>query len=205
MEELVMKKFLSLLAAGVITFSCAACGSKDDSSKSDSETTTSAEAEVQIADPVVLLTDVWALYAENEKFAVAGGDFNEENTNMEGPGRYGIADSEAIDAALGFPAASIDKIDDAASLMHMMNANTFTAGAYRVKEGEDAAAVAAAIKDNLAARQWMCGIPEKMLITTTGNYVVAAFGAADIMDNFKTKLTTAYPTTEVVVEEAIAG
>lgn len=199
-----MKKFLSLLAAGVITFSFAACGSKDDSSKADSESTTAAEAEVQIADPVVLLSDVWALYAEDEKFAVAGGDFNEENMNMEGPGRYGIADSEAIDASLGFPAASIDKIDDAASLMHMMNANTFTAGAYRVKDGEDVAAIAAAIKDNLSVRQWMCGIPEKMLITTTGNYIVAAFGAADIVDNFKTKLTTAYPTTEVAFEEAIA-
>ena len=96
-------------------------------------------------------------------------------------------------------------IDGAASLMHAMNANTFTGAAYHVADAGNLDAFVAAMKGAIESNQWMCGFPEKLIIATLGeDYAVVAFGAADIIDNFKTKLTAAYPVTVIAVEEALA-
>ena len=118
-----MKRIIAVLMAAMLMLSLVACGGGTD--------TTTAPAST-IASPLEILNTVWATYADEEKFPAAGGDMTEENMNMEGPGVYGLADTEALDATLGFPAASVAKIDSAASLMHMMNANTFTCGAYHL-------------------------------------------------------------------------
>ena len=54
-------------------------------------------------------------------------------------------------AALGLPETA--KVDQAASLIHMMNQNTFTAAAYHCTD--DADALATALRDNIQQRQWM--------------------------------------------------
>ena len=82
-------------------------------------------------------------------------------------------------------AALADQIDDAASMVHMMNANQLTAAAYRLVDGTDAAAFAKDYKANLDSRQWMCGFPEKFVVIGSGNYVVTAFGNTMNIDNFK--------------------
>ena len=35
----------------------------------------------------------------------------------------------------------------------------------------------------------MCGFPEKFVVLQSGDYVVTAFGVADIMDYFKTTVS----------------
>ena len=85
-----------------------------------------------------------------------------------------------------------------------MMANNFTSGAVHMVDGVDAKAFCATMKDTLLETQWICGTPEEMLIATVaGNYVVIAFGAADLVATFKTNFTAAYANAEVLYSEAM--
>ncbi len=146
--------------------------------------------------PLDVLTNAWNAMGDEEKFPIGGGD--SANMVMDAPGAFDAANTEELDALLGLSADGAAKIDAAASLMHMMNANTFTCGAYSVVAGEDVSAFITALKDNIQARQWMCGFPEKLVIVTVDNVVVSMFGNAQIVDSFTAKLGGT-----VVVDEAI--
>ena len=149
-----------------------------------------------------MLNAVLAVYEENDKFAVAGGDM--ENAVMDGPGKFDVSKTEELDMTLGLPADQASSLDDAASMVHMMNANTFTGGAYRLKDGTDVDAFADAVKENIKNRQWMCGFPDTLLIIRVdGSYVITAFGNAEIMDTFKANALSALDGAEVLVEEPI--
>lgn len=198
-----MKKSFIILIAGITAVSMAGCSSGSDSSAGENEISAVTEIAVQnLADtPLDILNTVWDSYAEDEKFPAAGGDFSEENNNMNGPGLYGTEDAEGIESMFGLPAASVSKLESAASLMHMMNANTFTCGAFRVKEGEDVSVVASEIRDTLMARDWLCGFPDKLVIFTGGNDVIAFFGKTDPVDTFKAKLKESFSNAEIAFEE----
>lgn len=201
-----MKKILAALLAVLMTAVLTACGGQTNPS-GDAPTDSAggdASETVSVADAKELLTTVWSSYQEEDKFPVLGGDTSEEHTNLEGPGTYSLEDAEALDSALGFPAASVDQIDDAASLVHMMNANTFTCGAYHVAEGSDLEALTAEIQNNITNRQWICGFPDQLVIVTVSDYIVAFFGATDVTDAFQTYLTSAYPSAQVVCQEPLA-
>ena len=48
----------------------------------------------------------------------------------------------------------------------------------------------------------MCGFPDTLLIASVGDeYIVSAFGKAQNMENFKTKLLKQYEEAEVIYEE----
>lgn len=222
-----MKKLLVFFLAAALTLSLAACGGNDnpadDSSSKDQNVSDNKEpdnssddqndsdnnesdnsGESSVKDPLELLTTVWNSYGDDDKFPVAGGDMSEENMTMDAPGKFGVADTEALDTTLGFPAASADKIDDAASLVHMMNANTFTCGVFHVKNAGDISDVSAAVKDNIMQRQWMCGFPDKLVIVKVDDYIVSFFGENEIIDTFKAKLTAAYTSAETICDDPIA-
>lgn len=193
-----MKKLLSIILAAILTLSLTACGGKADAnSEPDSE-------QVSVNSALELLTTVWNSYTDDEKFPVMGGDMSDENMTTDAPGKFGIADTNALDSILGFPASSGEQIDDAASLVHMLNANTFTCGAFHIKNQSDSAAITAAIKDNIMQRQWICGFPDKLVIVKIDSYVVSFFGTTDLVDSFKTKLAAAYPSAETICDEPIA-
>lgn len=193
-----MKKLLAILLAALLILSLAACGGNEKPDAPDAPDTSSVES------ALALLTEVWGSYNDDDKFPAAGGDTSEENMTMDAPGKFVIDDTAALDATLGFPAASADKIDEAASLVHMMNANTFTCGAFHVTDAEASADVAAAIKDNIMGRQWICGFPDKLVIVKVGDYIVSVFGENEIIDTFKTNLTAAYASAETICDESIA-
>ena len=190
-----MKKLLSIFLAAILTFSLVACTAREKTENSSSE--------AEVASALELLVNVWESYEEDEKFAAAGGDMSEENMTMNGPGKFSTKDAAALDTTLGFPEGSVEKIDEAASLVHMMNANTFTCGAFHVKEAGDLAGVSAAIKDNIMRRQWMCGFPDKLVIMQVGNYLISVFGENEIVDSFQTKLSAAYSSAELLCDEPI--
>lgn len=184
-----MKKLLALVLSVAMVMSLTACGSKG----SQSEITDS---------PVEVLTKVWETYGENDKFFAMGGDMN--NVVDNAPGEYDIADAEGLDAILGYPQASVGMIDSAASLVHAMNANTFTAGAYNVTQTDEVEMLISDIEDNISNRQWICGFPDTLIVVKIGNnIVVTAFGEAGIIDNFKTKLLEVYEGAEVSVEKSL--
>ena len=196
------KKLVLLLTAALLVLTVAGCGGKDaGNGAAGNEGTTSegtensdaedAKATVEVADSAEVLNKVWETFAEDQKFAAMGGDFT---TPVDGAaGLFNIEDVENLTYMLYIPADNVAMIDEAASLLHAMNANTFTGAAFHVTDAENTDALVSALKENILNTQWMCGFPDKLMIcTVNGEYVVSVFGNADIMDNFKTKLTEVY-------------
>ena len=184
-----MKKIVSLALAVLLVLSLAACGSKNSGTG-------------DVSDALTLLNTVWATYSEEEKFPVTGGDY--DHPVDDDPGAFDISNADNMDYMLGFPGPSVANLVDAASLMHMMNANTFTAGAFHVASSSDVDSVVSDLKDNIMNRQWMCGLPDKLVILTLGDYVISCYGAEDLVDQFSEKVTEAFADAAVVCDEAIA-
>ncbi len=199
-----MKKKILCLICVMMIAALAGCKNKDGGEGSNAATDSQAgeAVTVDVADATELLTNVWSSYGEAELFPIGGGDF--ENVVMDAPGKYDVSKAEEMDSVLGLPAANATMIDDAASIMHMMNANTFTCGAYHLTDASKQQAFADALKENIIGRQWMCGFPDTLLIASVGDeYVVSAFGNAEIMETFKTKLQAQYDAAEVMYEESL--
>ena len=152
---------------------------------------------------VALLEKVWASYGENEKFEAVGGDMSEANMKEDAPGVFSTEDTDALDQTLGYPASAVSYIDGAASLVHMLNANTFTCGAFHLKSVDNSAAAAKAVRENLAQRHWMCGFPEKLVQIQCGEYLVCFFGDGELCDTFRAKLEAAYPDAAFLSETPI--
>lgn len=188
-----MKKLTAITLAAVLALGVAACGGTGAGGNSATDDT-------QGKTPVDILNDVWADYEEDEKFAITGGDY--ENMVSDAPGTFGVTDGEVLDQLFGFPADSTALIDDGASMMHMMNQNTFTAAVYHVTDAKDVQTLADALKENIMGRQWICGFPDELAIYSVGEqYVVAAFGAEEAIDSFDESLETVYQSTKTLYEE----
>ena len=214
-----MKKIVSLVLAGVMMLSLAACGNgKPDETNAPETTvvpettiapeTTAPEAETQAptasTGAVAVLENIWNLYGEDEKFAVIGG--NMESPVDGAPGNYDMAYAENLTWNLLIPESEITNVAEAATMIHMMNANTFTSGVVHLAEGTDVAAFAQTMRDAIQNNQWMCGFPETLTIAVIdGEYVLIAFGVNDAMNPFMTHFAEAYAEAEVLFNEAIAG
>ena len=119
------------------------------------------------------------------------------------PGKFSVSDSGALASTLAVPEDSAAQLKKAASLTHMMNLNTFTAGAFQLKDSKNADKFAKAMKESIENRRWVCGFPDKFVIIKVNGYVVSAFGAADLIDTFKSKTLKAYQDAQVYCEENI--
>ena len=155
------------------------------------------------ASALEILETVWAKYADDEKFAIVGG--NIEAGIMDAPGSYDMAYAENMTYNLLIPAEQLSNITEAASMIHMMNANTFTCGVFRLAEGVAAADFGAAMQAAVQGNMWMCGFPETLLIKNIGDaYVLVAFGVNDAMGPFTTHFNAVYPAAVTLVDEPIA-
>ena len=197
-----MKKKIAMIMCAVFMVTAIGCGGSKDAADNGNTEENAAVETVDVADSVELLTNVWNTYEEADKFPIGGGDY--ENMVSDSVGAFDVTKTEDLDSLLGMPADGAAMIDDAASMMHMMNANTFTAGAYHLTDASLQQDLADLLKDNIMNRQWMCGFPDTLLIASVGGeYMVSAFGNAEIMENFKTKLQEQYEVTEVIYEESL--
>ena len=211
-----MKKLLAFILAAAMIFAFASCGKEDpedttrkdpsqttEDTKAPEDTTGGTEPEVPAASALDVLNKIWNSFDDEEKFAVIGGMDSEDNIVDGAPGSFSVEKAELLDSTLGFPQDSASKIDSAASLIFMMNANSFTAGAYQVKNSSDIETIAAAIKDNIMNRQWMCGFPDKLIVISAGDSIVSAFGNEDFIELFKTKTLAALDGAKLLYEEPI--
>ncbi len=191
-----MKKLLSAILALTMVLSLTACGGN-----SAPAATEEVPAQEMPGSALEILETVWADYADEEKFPVIGGSMA---APVDGaPGNYDLAD-ENISFSLLIPAEQLVSVTEAASMIHMMNANTFTCAAYKLAEGVSAADFGAAMQSAIQGNQWMCGFPDSLLIRSFGDsYVVVAFGVNDAMTPFETHLSAAYPGMETIVSEPI--
>ena len=203
-----MKKLIAMLLALTMLVAFAGCNTTNNETNNNAPETNAPETnapETTEAAPVAasaleILETVWAQFGDDEKFFVMGGDF--ENMVDGAPGAVNVAGTDFLTGNLIVPAGQTANITEAASLIHGMNANTFTCAAYAVS---DAQAFATAMQAAIQGNQWICGFPEKLLIAEVGGYVVVVFGVGDAVNPFQTNLTTAYPTANILVDEAITG
>ena len=190
-----MKKFTAVALALVLVLAMfAGCGK--------TQPAETVPAQEMPGSALEILETVWNSYSDDEKFAVIGG--NIEANIMDGPGNYDMAYAENMTWNLLVPEAQIANITEAASMIHMMNANTFTCGVFKLADGVTAADFGAAMKDAVMNNQWMCGFPETLLIRNFGDtYVLVAFGINDAMTPFEQHLSAAYPGMETIANEPI--
>lgn len=192
-----MKKLVTLCLVLVMVLSMAACGNRNEVTPTEPD---AALVEVP-GSALEILETVWALYGDDEKFPVMGGDTN--NMVDGAPGTFDHTDAEMLTYQLLVPENQAANIDEAASLFHGMMLNNFTCGVFHVagNANDFADAMVGAVKNN----QWRCGFPDTMLVTIIGGeYVLMAFGINDAMNPFTAKLLEAYPNAQTVANEAIA-
>ena len=211
-----MKKIIALALAAVMVLAFAACAKQNSengtttpsdtaSAKQTGEDSTTAPSDDQKGQPqsaLEILEKVWSKYSTDEKFPATGG--SEKHMKEDKPGKFDVSDAEALDFELGFPKAQVTEIDDAASLMHMLNQNSFSCGVYHVKDAGNAEVLAGKIKENILARQWLCGFPEKLVILTVGDYIVSVFGAGELTGTFVAKLSAEYSSAKQLFDVPIA-
>lgn len=190
------KRILLFVTAAVLAMSMMACGGKDDAANNT-------ESEAIDMTAVEVLENVWATYGDDEKFFAMGGDMN--NMVDGAPGAYSMDDTEALAYTFQIPADAFASVDEVASLLHAMNANTFTGGAFHLTDAANVETFVASVKDGVMNAQWMCGFPEKLVIINVHEeFVISAFGNGEIIENFKNKVTSVYGENAVVlVEESL--
>ena len=189
-----MKKILFAILTLTLLLGLTACGGN-----AAPQETTAVPVESP-ASSLEILENVWAQYGEEEKFPVIGGSMSAPVDNA--PGAFDLAD-EGLSYLLLVPADKTANIEEAASMIHAMNTNTFTCAAFELT-GISAADFGTAMKDAILGNQWMCGFPDRLLIRAIGDqYVVVAFGVNDAMNPFETHLTAAYPGMETIASETI--
>ena len=175
-----MKKFFSLMLAFLLTVSLAGCAKK----QTENSDTTS------VKDASEILTTVWNSYAEENK------------STDNAPGTFDVKDTESLRSLLIVPEDDAGLIDDAASLIHAMNANTFTGSAFHLSDPDNLDTFSDSLKESVLNNQWMCGFPEVFFLAQINDdYIVSAFGNADLIKYFKTQLTKQYPSAEILAEE----
>ncbi len=213
-----MKRIVFALLALTLLISMASCGETAKETETMDEATVTEETaeltteeakkteekeEVEETGAAAILNKAWNKLGEDKKFPVMGGDFDAPVDNKAG--KVNIKNVENTTATLHITEEDLGKVTEAAAITHLMNANTFTCAAYQVKS-EDAAAFTSSLKDSIKATQWMCGQPDTLVIyTVDGEYVVAAFGNNEAIDNFEAGLNEAFGAAAVLnVEEALA-
>ena len=192
-----MKKIIAMLLVLTMAAGLVACGNGGSSA-----TTTTPEEKP--ASALEILETVWNSYAEEEKFSVYGGNPKEnwEDNVWDAPGNYDLAD-ENMSYNLLIPVDQIPNVDDVASMTHGMMANNFNSAVFHLKAGTDAKAFADSLYQGISGNMWMCGMPDRTIVATLGEYVIMAYGINDAMASFEKHLVEAYPNAELVHNEPL--
>lgn len=188
-----MKKWIAMLLVFALATGLTACGETNkDNGKADGNVPASA---------LEVLTNIWNGVPEDKRFFAMGGDMT--NIVDGAPGKYSLED-EGLNSTLLVPAEQVANIEEAASLIHGMMVNNFTAGAFKMKNESDASAFADAMQDAINQNPWICGMPEHYTVAVIGgSYVLAYFGINDVIEPFAASLKTVYPEADIKYDEAI--
>lgn len=154
------------------------------------------------ASALEVLEAVAGAYKQEDQFAMYGGD--QEHAVMDAPGSFDIRKTEELEAVLGLPSELADQLEDAASMVHMMNGNVFTGAAYRLRDNADKHAFAQAVQSALLKKQWMCGQPDTLAVwEVDGTYVITAYGDAEMMEAFQAYTQSVCKDVKVLAEAPV--
>lgn len=157
----------------------------------------------QTTGATAILQTIWARFGENEKFSTYGGSI--ENAVTDAPGPLDMAATEELTGSYLLPADQLGSITEGASLVHMMNANIFTAVVVKVEDG-DVQNLFESWRDAIQSNRWICGQPDRLLMAgIKDGYLLMSFGSADAMALFQAKLAEAVPEVQVLYNEAIVS
>ncbi len=223
-----MKKIIALLLAGIMlafTLALVSCGNKDNPGESTNGTTTEATTTTTTTEattttektetPVTpaytsaldLFNKIWASYTDDEKFPCGGGDA--ENGSEDGPGVFDTENEESRESLKVYTHITDELLgtvtNDVATLMHMMNTNTFSSAIFRLKDASTAEKFAADYNTAIQNTRWMCGFPDRVTAVSVGEYIIVAFGDAELVSTFKAKCLAVNTSAKVLLDNAIDG
>ena len=187
-----MKKTVAILLT-LMTLLAAGCGSKP------AETPDEPQAPA-FASAVELYTQIWDTLGEDRQFPAAGGDAEHE---AEAPAKFALTkeNKETFEYLLHVTDELYDMLDDdAATLQHMMNTNTFSSAAAKLKDPSAAEEFAEAYKTAVQGQQWMCGFPDKVVVISVDDYVIMAYGYEDIINDLVDACSVVAPGARVLVD-----
>ena len=193
-----MKKTITTLLTLTMAASLAGCGSKpaDEPTKSQ---------ETVIESAVDFYTEVWDAFGEDKQFAAVGGDAENE---AEAPAKFAMTDEnkETFEYLLHVNDDLYDMLDDdAATLQHMMNTNTFSSAFAKLKDSSKADAnnvtrLADDLRTTIQDKRWMCGFPDKVVVISVADYVMMAYGAEECVDDLVDACLEVAPDSTVLVD-----
>ena len=190
-----------------------ACGKTEDPNTDDKTDDKNETVEPAYKSALELLNTIFNGYnataTEETKLYVVGGNmFNFETCNPEGPAEFVALANTDYTENLGIAEADVEKIDGAASMHNMMNANMFTSYVIHVKADADIDALAESLKTSILARHWMCGSPDKLVIAKApGNYLIVTWGVSvdgGIVNPYTQSFATVVEGSSIVSESPIA-
>ena len=149
-----------------------------------------------------ILEDIWAKYAENERFAVYGGTV--DNSVSDGPGDLDMTNVEELTTAYLLPREQVESVEEGASMVHMMNNNIFTSAVFKLSAAADEKTLVESWRDNIQQNRWICGQPDRLLmVKVDDSHILMAFGSTDAMDTFRGKVTAIYPDAKTLYDGAV--
>lgn len=187
-----MKKTVAILLT-LMTLLAAGCGSKPSERPDEPQAPAFASA-------VDLYTQIWDTLGEDRQFPAAGGDAEHE---AEAPAKFALTEEnkETFEYLLHVTDELYDMLDDdAATLQHMMNTNTFSSAAAKLKDPSTAEEFAEAYKTAVQGQQWMCGFPDKVVVISVDDYVIMAYGYEDILNDLVDACSAVAPGFRVLVD-----
>lgn len=176
------------------------------------EDTTAGAVELPYASALELLNYIMTTYnataTDDTKLYVGGGNVNNFDTiNPDGPAKFIPVADEDYNQGLGYPASEVSKLDDAASMYNLMNTNTFNCYAVHFANSADVDAMIPVLKDNIFARRWICGAPDKLVIVKVpGDYLVVIWGISQfggIVDPVAASIPANIEGAAIVVDQGI--
>lgn len=185
-----MKKLFALLLALVMMMSLVACGNNNPTDPSTDGTPAPTDPPVVLpASALEMMENIYNAWDFEYKAYFMGGGYT--NPVDGAPGAVAATDTDTLQYLMYVPEACLTDVLDAASYCHSMNYSVFTSGTFKVA---DAAAFCTKLKEGLDNTQWMCGIPEYLMLYTLGNeYVLFVMGTAENLEAYRPALQAAYP------------
>lgn len=153
--------------------------------------------------PLDILQAVWDKYDTDDKFSTFGGD--QENAVADAPGSIDVTNEDTLLYTHLVPSERFGDIKAAASLMHAMNANIFSAVVFEMKDSKAADAFASSMADALKGNRWVCGTPDAFFVAIIEDrFVVSSYGQ-DPLDDFEETLKQVYPNAKIAFSGKIGG